>query len=121
MRKLIKDAYVDVCGNCIKEEVNDVAESEMSSSLSHSSIDLLECTHAPPKPILTEGLAAASIALIILFAILIGAGIAASGVIGTKTLIERAKGANNQSAHTNPLFEGNEAEMTNPAFVGETM
>jgi len=121
MRKLIKDAYVDICGNCIKQEVTDIAESEMSSSYTQSSVDLLECTHAPPKPILTEGLAAASIALIILFAVIIGAGIAASSVIGTKTLIERAKGANNQSAHTNPLFEGNEAEMTNPAYVGDGM
>jgi len=125
VRKLIPGAYIDICGNCIKKDVNTVAESDSSSvSISSESVDeLISCTGAPPRPILTEGLAAAAIALIIIAAVVGGAGITASGVITTKQLIARAKGASNQSAHSNPLFEDNEAEMTNPAFVavGEGM
>jgi len=125
VRKLIPGAYIDICGNCIKKDVTTVAVSDSSSvSISSESEDeLVSCTGAPPRPILTEGLAAAAIALIIIAAVVGGAGITASGVITTKQLIARAKGASNQSAHSNPLFEDNEAEMTNPAFVavGEGM
>jgi len=115
VRKLIVGAYIDVCGNCIMDEV----DSKIRGASSEEEVDLLQCTNAPPKPLLTEGLAAASIALIILAAVIIGAAVAASGVMGTKTLINRAKGANNQSAHSNPLFEESATEMTNPAFAGD--
>jgi len=112
-RKLI--GFVDVCGRCIMEEDEDESSSDSSS---HPGMDLTSCTNAPPKPLYTEGLAAASIALIILAAVVVGAAIATSGVMGTKSLIDRAKGANNTSAHSNPLFESADTEMTNPAFAG---
>jgi len=119
MRKLIRNAYIDVCGNCIIENAtSDEASAGSASILSEESIDTVSCTGAPAKPLLTEGLAAASIALIILAAVIIGAGLAASGVVGTKTLIDRAKGANNQSAHSNPLFEESETELSNPTYAG---
>jgi len=155
VRKLMHNAYIDVCGNCIMEKVPETKSSSSSSSSdtsSHSSsetsetpassasepsaasvsekshgneipqsqssiVDLLECTGAPPRPILTEGLAAASIALIIVAAVVLGSAITASGILGTKALIDRARQANNQSAHSNPLYQNNEAEMTNPAFA----
>jgi len=112
-RKLQSNAYIDICGNCISTDPEGSA-----SGSSEGQAVAMDCADAPAKPLLQEGLAAASIALIILGAVLIGAGIAASGIAGTKTLMNRAKGANNQSAHTNPLFEDNDAEMTNPAYVG---
>jgi hypothetical protein len=122
VRKLIRNAYLDVCGRCIQEKVE---SNEQSTSSSFSSLDEKEkefdttsCTGAPAKPILTEGLAAASIALIIIAAVIVGAAIAASSVMGTKTLINRARGAGNQSAHSNPLFEGNDTELTNPTYAG---
>jgi len=115
VRKLIPNAYIDICGHCIMSD--DEASSD-SGSQSGSSVDqLTACTGAPPKPVLTQELAAAAIALIILAAVIVGAGITASGVIGTKQLIDRAKGANNQSAHSNPLFEDNETELSNPAYI----
>jgi len=141
VRKLIRNAYIDVCGNCIVDkpetgsssssETPATSTSETSSSASVSekshgneipqsqsseSVDLLECTGAPARPILTEGLAAASIALIIIAAVVIGCAITASGILGTKALIDRARMADNQSAHSNPLYQNNEAEMNNPAF-----
>jgi len=119
VRKLMHNAYIDVCGNCIVEKEDSESQSGSYFAPKSESVDLLECTEAPPKPILTEGLAAATIALIILAAVLVGAGITASGVVGTKTLIDRAKSANNQTAHSNPLFEENDTEMSNPAYTGE--
>jgi len=113
VRKLIAGAYIDVCGNCISE--NDVGGSDSSS------VDLVSCTNAPPKPVLTEGLAAATIALIVIAAILAGALLTISGVFSAKALIERAGNAKDQVAHTNPLFESNETEMTNPTYDGQTM
>jgi len=131
-RRHIKGAMIDLCGNCIMEKdeagpgvvsdsmlVDSKYVAPVSASSSSSSISLVSCTMAGPRPLLTEGLAAASIALIIIGAVVIGAGIAASGVLGTRELIRRARGANNQSAHTNPLFQENEAEMSNPAFIEE--
>jgi len=131
VRKLLRNAYIDVCGNCIEEKKPEevVTSSDAStngnddnvivapsSSQSSSGVDLLECTGAPPRPIITEGLAAASVALIIIAAIVGGVGVAASGIIGTKVLIDRAKEADNQSAHSNPLYQNNETELQNPAF-----
>jgi len=117
-RKII--GYVDVCGNCIITTGGelDIESFNSTSSYSSSSEYVDNCANGGPRPLLTEGLAAASIALIILAALVIGAGVAASGVMGTKTLISRAKGAENTSAHTNPLFENSDTEMTNPAFAG---
>jgi len=102
---VVPGAVIDICGKC-------VLESDFGSG---SEVDV-ECVDTPAPNRTKEGLAAASIGLIVLGAILIGAAVATSGVITTKTLIERARAANNQSAHSNPLFEGNNAEMTNPTY-----
>jgi len=110
-RKLIQNAFIDVCGNCIIE-----GPKNENASSSSSEIDLLECAGAPAKPLLTEGLAAATIGLIILGAVVAGAAVTASSVAGAKTLIERSKNANNQSAHSNPLYENGENELSNPAY-----
>jgi len=113
-RKLKKGVFIDICGNCISDGTGD--DESSSSDLADA---MVACVDAPEEGILKEGLAAASIAMIVLGAIIIGAAIAASSVLGTKALLDRAHAANNQSAHTNPLFENNDAEMTNPTFAGE--
>jgi len=121
VRKLIRNAYIDVCGRCIQESTATSSETSSSTSsfvIKGGDVDTTGCTGAPAKPILTEGLAAASIALIIIAAVVVGAAITASSVMGTKTLLNRAKGAENQSAHSNPLFEGNETELSNPMYTG---
>jgi len=65
---------------------------------------------------MVETLAAATIALIIIAAVVAGAAVTTSGVIGTKTLIAHARAAHNQSAQTNPLYEGADSEMMNPTY-----
>jgi len=111
VRKLLPNAYIDVCGNCIKDDPE--ADSEASQGI------FTACTLAPPEPFYVETLAAATIALIVVGAVIAGSAVTTSTVLGTKTLISRARDANNQSAHNNPLFEGADNEMTNPGFDRE--
>jgi len=112
VRKLLPNHYIDICGNCLKENP-DEAGSDVSQEFD-------PCSIGPDAPFPLEPLAAATIALIVLGAIIAGAAVTTTSVIGTKALISRAKDANNQSAHNNPLFEGAENEMTNPAFARES-
>jgi len=92
-----------------------VEGSGSSSSSSLNLTEMVECTGAPARPVVVEGLAAASIALIIIFAIILGALVAASGVYATKTLVGRAKGAGLHNAVSNPFYEG-ATEMENPYY-----
>jgi len=109
-KRQYRGAYFDVCGNCINGE-------EGSGSVEAAT----DCVTAPDEELKTEGLAAAAIALIIVGAIIIGAAIMFSGIMGTKALIDRARGAANQSVVSNPLFEDSQTEMSNPGFLGETI
>jgi len=120
VRKLKPHTLVDICGNCITDEVGDNVEEEGEGQKqsSESSAGLVDCTNSPPEPVYVEAAAAATIALIIVGAVIAGTAVATSTVIGTKSLIARAKAANNQVAQSNPLFEGAETELTNPAFIG---
>jgi len=111
-KKQYRDAYFDVCGNC-------VGSNEADSAASFSSETLIECTMGSEEELETEGLAAAAIALIVLGAIIIGAAIAISSVVGTKALIDRARNASDQAVVSNPLFEDSQTEMSNPAFLGD--
>jgi len=121
MKKLLPNAFIDICGNCI-QDTGDTTNSGSSAFVGAQSEDLTlvtDCTGAPPKPLLTEGLAAASIALIILAAIIVGAILATSTAVTTKTLIDRARQANTTGAQSNPLYEGNETELANPTYAGD--
>jgi len=111
-KKLYDGAYVDICGNCIRGDGLEGSATESQET---------DCVEAPPEPLDTEGLAAAAVALIVIGAIIIGAAIAASTVLGTKALLDRARGAANQSVVSNPLFEDSQTEMSNPAFAGDTV
>jgi len=111
-RKKRDGVYIDLCGKCVRED-----GAEESSDVSLVGGD--DCTIPEEDVIPKNELAAATIAMIVLGAIIIGAAVASSTVLGTKALLDRAKAANNQSAHSNPLFEGDQTEMSNPAFAGE--
>jgi len=113
-KKQYRDAYFDVCGNCISAY-------EADSTESFSSETMEECTMTSEEELHTEGLAAAAIALIVIGAILIGAALALSSVVGTKALIDRANNAADQAVVSNPLFEDSQTEMSNPAFMGESV
>jgi len=115
-RKLIPSAYIDVCGNCIRD-LPIGASSSVSAAESEENV-LLTCTGAPPRPLMIESLAAATIALIIIGAVVAGGVLTTSTVIGTKTLIDRVREASNQSAQSNPLYEGAETELMNPTYAG---
>ena len=112
-RKLYANAYVDICGNCIREDVND----EESSSITEDVDD--SCLNGMGNDSLQPALTTAAVVGIVLVAIVVGIALTVSGVFGTKELVKRAQGAQNQSAHSNPLYETDEQEMTNPAFLGD--
>jgi len=114
VRKLLPNRYIDMCGNCLLDNPDEAGSDA-------SNVDAFyKCTNAPDEPMMVETLAAATIALIIIGAVIAGAAVTTSSVLGTKALVKRARQANNQSAHNNPLFEGAENEMTNPAFARES-
>jgi len=110
---VVTGTYIDVCGNCMSDNAEDAGEDDENGAV--------ECVDAPEKEVTREGLAGAAVALIVIGAIILGAAIAASTVFGTKALIDRARGAENQAVVSNPLFEESQTEMANPAFVGETV
>jgi len=110
VRKLKHGAYMDICGRCIET----VADSSESSS---TTMEEDPCVDEPVLPPIKEGIAAATIACIVLIALLGGGALAGTSIVGTKILLDRARAANNQSAHSNPLFEGNAAEMNNPTYA----
>jgi len=110
-RRQYAGAYFDICGNCIRTD----------PFASASMAEVLDCVSYEEMVVNKEGLAAAAIALIILGAIIIGAALAVSGIMGTKALVDRARGAQNQSVVSNPLFQDSDTEMTNPAFIGDTV
>jgi len=121
VRKLLPNAYIDICGNCIQEKPEQqYSVSSDAADNTEESVDpnLIQCTGAPAKPMMVETLAAATIGLIIIAAIVAGAATTTSAIIGTKTLIARVKEANNMAAQCNPLFEGIETELTNPTYAG---
>ena len=64
-------------------------------------------------------IAGATIAAIVIACIVAAAVIAVTTALGTKELIKRAKKNADVGTNSNPLYEGNDNESTNPAFTGE--
>jgi len=114
IRKLLKDAFIDICGQCIRDNPYEEDSNTTSSSQAGA---LVACTDAPAKPMMIETLAAATIGFIIIAAVIVGAAITTSSIIGTRTLIKRARASKNLAAQSNPLFEGAETELTNPTYA----
>jgi len=110
VRKLMNGAFIDICGNCLKDKSEESSES--------GNTVLLQCTEAPDEPLVVETIAAATIALIIIGAVIAGATLATTTVVGTRSLIKRARAARGQVAQSNPMYEGAETELTNPAYAG---
>ena len=112
-RKLYANAYVDICGNCIRED------GDMGSQSATESADE-NCLDGMGNNALQPALTTAAVVGIALVAIVVGIALTVSGVFGTKELVKRAQSAQNTSAHSNPLYETDDTEMTNPAFMGDT-
>ena len=112
-RKLYAKAYIDICGRCLRNY--DYLNPNQSLTQSEDE----DCVDEMATPVLSTALTAAAIAGIVIAAIVGAVALAASGVLGTKELIKRASNAADQSAHSNPLFESNAQEMSNPAYMGD--
>ena len=107
VKKPFKKETVDPCGECIEKYHEMGLYLDLNESL---------CKGEPitNDDLKIVGLAAGAIAGIVVAAVVAGVGISAAGAKGVKTLIDKARQAQNMAAHTNPLFESNDHEMTNP-------
>jgi len=108
-RKVNPDSYFDECGNCVR------GYSATDSGVSNE--DLASCKDAL-KPYVPAAIGAGVVAAIIIACIIAAAAVATAGTLATRELIRRARAANSQGAHDNPLFEEDGQELDNPTFVG---
>jgi len=108
-RKVNPHSYFDECGNCVR------GYSATDSGVSNE--ELASCKDAL-KPYVPAAIGAGVIAAIIIACIIGAAAVTTAGTLATRELIRRARAANSQGAHDNPLFEEDGQEMENPTFVG---
>lgn len=109
-RKVVENSYFDECGNCISSYRNDIDDPSAKNST--------ECKKAlswdEKAAVISAGVAAA-----IVIACVVGAvGVSVGGTLLTRELIRRAKAAADSGAVSNPIYEDNGREMSNPAFEG---
>jgi len=109
-RKVVENSYFDECGNCISSYRNDVNDTSAKNST--------ECKKAlswdEKAAVISAGVAAG-----IAIACVVGAiGMSVGGTLLTRELIRRAKAAADSGAVSNPIYEDNGREMSNPAFEG---
>jgi len=112
-REAAVTAYIDVCGNCIRRDYGNVSGSEFNTTQEQT-----KCVSAMTWPKLAAGIGAAAVAAIIVAAIIAAVLLSVSGFFGTKELVKRAKQAQDQAAHNNPLYQDSGRELTNPAYAG---
>jgi len=109
-RKVSPKSVFDECGNCIRgysaDDDTPVSQEELSA-----------CKDAL-KPYVPAAIGAGIIAAIVIACIIAAAAMTTAGTLATRELIRRARAANSQGAHDNPLFEEDGQEMENPTFVG---
>lgn len=111
-RKLVPDAYIDICGRCILPE-RFKNESESSSS----SVDVdEECMEGMGINLPIAGITGGVVAAIVIAVVIVVAGLTASSIYGTKELMKRARNAADQGAQMNPLYEDSKHEASNPFY-----
>jgi len=109
IRKTLDSAFVDVCGNCIKTYGED-------PYVWNSSNVMTVCVAAMTWPTFAATMTAAAAVGIILAALLAALIVALSSIFGTREIIRRAKEAQDQAAHNNPLYQDSGRELTNPTY-----
>jgi hypothetical protein len=105
-------AVLDVCGNCLDTFAN--------ASLLNDTYARTACVGSLTWPKFAATLTAAAIAGIIIAALIGAIIVALSGFFGTRELLRRAKLAQDQAAHTNPLYEAGSHELVNPTYKGDS-
>jgi len=106
-RKVVENAYFDECGVCIgsyKQGEDDPNKGKGG-----------ECKD-PYRVVVS--IAAGAVAAITVACVLAGLGVSIGGTLLTRELIRRAKAAADAGAVTNPMYEDNGREMSNPVFEG---
>lgn len=112
-RKLLTNVYVDICGNCVGDGSNDTSSYSFATEEADAA-----CLEGKGAAIVPAAITAGAVAGIVVAVVIVLVALTVSGVFGTKELIRRANAAGSDSAHTNPLYEGNENELENPMYAG---
>ena len=107
---LLPEALLDVCGSCLKSFKDE------AKGLSDAKFD---CIGNMKMPEFAAAIGGAAVAGIVIAAIVVAAILGVSSALGTKELIKRAKKNADVGTNSNPLYEGNDNEASNPAFTGE--
>ena len=108
---ILPSAFLDVCGSCVKEYGKDPTLNETSAATL--------CIAGMKMPDFAAAIGGAAVAGIVIAAIIVAAILGVSSALGTKELIKRAKKNADVGTNSNPLYEGNDNEASNPAFTGE--
>lgn len=105
--KFKSESFVDVCGYCVNEYGNYYNKSDAL------------CVGALSRGEFGAVIGAAAIAGIAVTAVIVAAVIGVSSTLGVKELINRAKIFNDSAVNNNPLYEGNDNEFDNMAYIGD--
>ena len=108
---LLPSAFLDVCGSCIK-----TYGTNATLNITHAKT---ACIGGMKATDFAATIAGATIAVIVIVCIIAAAAIGVASAIGTRELVKRAKKNADATTNSNPLYEGNENEASNPAFTGE--
>ena len=108
---LLPSAFLDVCGSCVKDYGSDP---DLNGTIAKTAcIGGMKATDAAAV------IAGSTIAAIVIVCIIAAVAIGVASTLGTKELIKRAKKNADVGTNSNPLYEGNDNESTNPAFIGD--
>lgn len=109
VRDILNQSSLDPCGKCIEEY------HALGYYLDYNK-SLCEGNHTGFKLDIAL-ISAGAIAAIVIGCVVAAALISFGSVKGVQELIKRTNAANNIAAHTNPLYEPNGSEMTNPMYI----
>ena len=103
---VLPSSELDICGSCISGLEG--SEYEKAGTA---------CVAGMKLPEFAATIGGAAVAGIVVAAIIVVAAVGISSTIGTKELIKRAKKNADAGTNSNPLYEDNDNEAVNPAFV----
>ena len=109
---LLDEVFLSVCGDCIGALAEEASGSVLSDIASN-------CVGGMKLPEFAATIGGAAVAGIVVAAVIVAAAVGISSTIGTKELIKRAKKNADVGTNSNPLYEDNDNEAVNPAFVGD--
>ena len=108
---LLPSAFLDVCGSCIKTYGTNATLNITAAKTA--------CIGGMKATDFAATIAGATVAAIVIACIIAAVAIGVASAIGTRELVKRAKKNADVGTNSNPLYEDNDKESVNPAFIGD--